>query len=198
MKRLAPLAVAILLAACQPAYLKSGGPNPDSPYFSIPVDSEVVLHKDVTFPAYQKDMFFQKGKTSDYAGVNQWLPYCALSVHAKTQVPQSVQADSFVVEKVVRKFLFQLAAADMQVAQLDRSGFQQWQVLATVMELSSTRQPGVVQMTCAAWGLPQDISNVTLNTIRQALGEVATLKLAGTQGIRPVTGRPRDSKGSAY
>lgn len=198
MKRLTPLALVIFLAACQPAYLKSGQPNPDSPNFDIPVDSELVLHKDVTFPAYRKDMFFQNGKTSDFVGINQWLPYCALTVHAKTQVPQIVKADSFVVQKVVRKFLFQLAAADVQVAQLDRSGFQEWQVLATVMELSSNHQPGVVQMTCAAWGLPQDISNVTLNTIRQALGDVATLNVADLRGSRPNTGQPRDSKGSGY
>jgi hypothetical protein len=199
MKRLTPLAVTILIAACQPAYLKGGQPNPDSPYFDIPVDSELVLHKDVTLPPYQKDLFFQNGKVSDYAGVNKWHPYCALSVHAKTQVPQIVKADSFVVEKVGRQFLFQLAAADFQVAQLDRGGgFQQWQVLATVMEISSDRQPGVVQMTCAAWGLPQDMSNVTLNTIRKALGEAATLKVADIHGTRPATGGPTDSKGPGY
>lgn len=198
MKRPTTLALAILLAACQPAYLKSGQPNPDSPYFSIPVDSKVVLHREVTFPAYRKDMFFQNGKVSDFAEVNKWLPYCAISVHAKTQVPQIVKADTFVVKKVVRKFLFTLAKAEFQVAQLDRSGFQEWQVLATIMELSSGRQPSVVQMTCAAWGLPQDISNVTLNSIRKALGDMVTLQVADNQGPRPVTGQPRDPKGSGY
>ena len=198
MKHLALLAVAIFLGSCQPAYLKSGQPNPDSPNFDVPVDSELVLHKDVTFPPYRKDMFFQKGKTSDYAAVNQWLPYCALSIDVKNKIPQIVKADRFVVQKVERKFLFQLAAADVQVAQLDPSGFQEWQVLATVMELSSDRQPGVVQLTCAAWGLPQDISNVTLNTIRQALGDVATLNVADLGQSRSSTGQPRDSKGSGY
>ena len=143
-------------------------------------------------------MFFQNGKVSDFAGINKWLPYCALSVHAKTKVPQIVKADTFVVQKVVRKYLFTLAKADFQVAQLDRSGVDEWRVLATVMELSSERQPGVVQMTCAAWGLPQDISNVTLNNIRKALGDVVTLEVADNQGPRPVTGQPRDSKDSGY
>ncbi len=198
MKRLVLFSLAILLAACQPVYLKSGEPNPDSPYFEVPVDSKFVLNRDVTFPAYHKDMFFQNGKVSDFAGVNKWLSYCALSVHAKTQVPQIVKADTFVVEKVVRKFLFTLAKAEYQVAQLDRSGVNEWRVLATVMELSSKRQPGVVQMTCAAWGMPQDISNVTLNSIRKALGDVVTLQVADIQGPRPLTGQPRDSKGSGY
>lgn len=198
MKRLTLSALAMLLAACQPAYLKSGQPNPDSPYFEVPVDSEFVLNTDVTFPAYQKDMFFQNGKVSDFGGVNRWLPYCALSVHAKTQVPQIVKADTFVVQKVMQKYLFTLAKAELQVAQLKRHDVDEWRVLATVMELSSERQPGVVRMTCAAWGLPQDMSNVTLNSIRKAFGDVVTLKLADIQGARPVTGQPRDSKGSGY
>jgi hypothetical protein len=198
MKRLTLFPLALLLAACQPAYLKSGQPNPNSPYFEVPVDSKFVLNTDVTFPAYQKDMFFQNGKVSDFAGVNKWLPYCALSVHAKTKVPQIVKADTFLVQKVAQKFLFTLAKADFQVAQLDRSGNDEWRVLATVMELSSARQPGVVRMTCAAWGLPQDMSNVTLNSIRKALGDAVTLEVADNQGPRPVTGQAKNPKGSGY
>lgn len=171
--------IAILLTACQPAYLSDGRPNPSSVYFEIPVDSKFVLRKDVTFPPYRKDMFFQNGKLSDYSGVNRWTAYCALSLHAQRHVPFTVKTDTFVAKKVSRQYLFQLAGAPVQVAgQFDRGGFQEWRVLATVVELSSDTQPEVVKMTCAEWGLPQDTSNVTLNGIRKSFGDFVELEIA--------------------
>jgi hypothetical protein len=173
------LTAAMLLTACQPAYLSDGRPNPDSVYFEIPVDSKFVLRKDVTFPAYRKDMFFQNGKLSDYAAVNKWIAYCALSLHAQRQVSFTVKPDTFVAKKVSREYLFQLAGAPLQVAaQLDHGGFQEWRVLATVIELSSDRQPEVAKMTCAQWGTPQDLSNVTLNGIRKSFGDFVQLEIA--------------------
>ena len=173
------LTAAMLLTACQPAYLRDGQPNPDSVYFEIPVDSKFVLRKDVTFPAYRKDMFFQNGKVSDYAGVNKWVAYCALSLHAQRHVSFTVKPDTFAAKKVSREYLFQLASVPLQVAaQLDRDGFQEWRVLATVVELSSESQPEVTKMTCAQWGLPQDLSNVTLNGIRKSFGDFVQLDIA--------------------
>lgn len=173
------LTAAMLLTACQPAYLRDGQPNPDSVYFEIPVDSKFVLRKDVTFPAYRKDMFFQNGKVSDYAGVNKWVAYCALSLHAQRHVSFTVKPDTFAAKKVSREYLFQLASVPLQVAaQLDRDGFQEWRVLATVVELSSESQPEVTKMTCAQWGLPQDLSNVTLNGIRKSFGDFVQLEIA--------------------
>ena len=173
------LTAAMLLTACQPAYLRDGQPNPDSVYFEIPVDSKFVLRKDVTFPAYRKDMFFQNGKVSDYAGANKWVAYCALSLHAQRHVSFTVKPDTFAAKKVSREYLFQLASVPLQVAaQLDRDGFQEWRVLATVVELSSESQPEVTKMTCAQWGLPQDLSNVTLNGIRKSFGDFVQLEIA--------------------
>lgn len=191
--RFALLTFAILLTACQPAYLSNGQPNPNSPYFEIPVDSKFVLRKDVTFPPYRKDMFFQNGKLSDYSGVNEWTAYCALSLHAQRRVPFTVKADTFVAKKVSREYLFQLASGPVQVAaQRDRGGFQEWRVLATVFELSSDSQPEVARMTCAEWGSPQDQSNVTLNGIRTSFGDFVELQIAGlhTPSTRPAGRSP--------
>jgi hypothetical protein len=198
--RFALLPVAMLLAACQPAYLSDGQPNPASVYFEIPVDSKFVLRKDVTFPPYRKDMFFQNGKLSDYSGVNRWIAYCALSLHAQRKVPFTVKADTFVAKKVSRQYLFQLARASFQVAeQFDRDGFQEWRVLATVAELSSDSQPEVARMTCAQWGLPQDLSNVTLNGIRKSFGDFVQLEIADLHAPSTSPGKQsRLSGGASY
>lgn len=191
--RFALFTVAILLTACQPAYLSDGQPNPNSVYFEIPVESKFVLRKDVTFPPYRKDMFFQNGQVSDYSRVNKWTAYCALSLYAQRQIPFTVKADTFVAKKVSREYLFQLAAAPLQVAaQFDRDGFQEWRVLATVVELSSGTQPEVAKMTCAQWGLPQDLSNVTLSGIRKSFGHLVQLELADLR--RPSTSSGKQSR----
>lgn len=197
--RFALLTVAILLTACQPAYLNDGQLNAGSVYFEIPVDSKFVLHKDVTFPAYRKDMFFQNGRVSDYAGVNRWGAYCALSLHAQRQIPFTVRADTFIAKKVSRQYLFQLASAPVQVAQFDRDGFQEWRVLATVAELSSAAQPEVARMTCAEWGLPQDLSNVTLSGIRKSFGDFVQLQVVDIRAPSASPGKQsRLTGGNSY
>jgi hypothetical protein len=52
-----------------------------------------------------------------------------------------------------------------------------YEVLATVMEIGSARQPEVRALTCASWTLPQGRSNLTVEQIRRALGAYVTLEL---------------------
>lgn len=177
--RITLLICVVLLAGCQPAYLSDGQPNPNSPYFEIPVESKFVLHQTLTVPAYSRNVFFQRGQVLLFYYVNEFMDYCALTVYAKRKVPQTIKPDTFVVTKVYREYLYQLADAPVIVAQAfqDKDG-ETWHVLATQMELQAKNQPDVIRLTCAAWGLPQDISNVTLAGIRKSLGAIATLELA--------------------
>jgi hypothetical protein len=169
----------MLLVSCQPAYLKDGRPNEDSPYFEVPVDSKLVLNQTLTVPAYARNVFFQRGQVLPFYYVNEFIDYCALTVYAQKQVPQTIKPDTFVVTKVYREYLYQLAQASLMVAQAfqDDDG-ESWYVLATQMELQAKNQSDVIRLTCAAWGLPQDISNVTVAGIRKSLGQIATLELA--------------------
>lgn len=197
--RITLLICAVLLVSCQPAYLKDGRPNENSPYFEIPVDSKVVLHQTLTVPAYTRNVFFQRGQVLLFYYVNEFIDYCALTVYAKKQVPQTVKPDTFVVTKVYREYLYDLADASVVLAQAfqDDDG-ETWHVLATQMELQAKNQPDVIRLTCAAWGLPQDISNVTLAGIRKSLGEIATLELADTKGSRAGGSAGSRQQGSGY
>ncbi len=195
--RLALFICAMLLVSCQPAYLKDGRPNEHSPYFEIPVESKFVLHQTLTVAAYTRNVFFQRGQVLPFYYVNEFTDYCALTVYAQKQVPQTIKPDTFVVTKVYREYLYQLADASVILAQTfqDKDG-ETWHVLATQMELQAKNQPDVIRLTCAAWGLPQDISNVTLAGIRKSLGEIATLELADIKAPRTggSGGQPRDQR----
>ncbi|NNG14194.1 MAG: hypothetical protein HKM22_03455 [Gammaproteobacteria bacterium] len=48
----------------------------------------------------------------------------------------------------------------------------------TVLYLHSDRQPDVFRMTCQHWEAPSDAQHLTIKQIRQALGDLFTLKLA--------------------
>ena len=197
--RITLLICAVFLVSCQPAYLKDGRPNENSPYFEIPVDSKVVLHQALTVPAYARNVFFQRGRVRPFYYVNEFIDYCALTVYAQKQVPQTIKPDTFVVTKVYREYLYQLADASLIVAQTfqDKDG-ETWHVLATQMELQAKNQPDVIRLTCAAWGLPQDISNVTLAGIRKSLGEIATLELADSKAPRAGGSAGSRHQGSGY
>jgi hypothetical protein len=189
-----------LLVGCQPAYLKDGRPNENSPYFEIPVGSKFVLHQTLTIRPYSRNVFFQNGRALPFFDVNEFIDYCALTLYAQKQAPQTVKPDTFTVTKVYREYLYQLASAPVVLAQMfqDKDG-DTWHVLATQMELQAKDQPDVIRLTCAAWGLPQDISNVTLAGIRKSLGDVATLELADSKapGAGGSGGQPR-RQGTGY
>ena len=189
----------MLLIGCQPAYLKDGRPNENSPYFEIPVESKLALHQTLTVPPYTRNVFFQGGRVRPFYYVNEFIDYCALTVYAQKQVSQTIKPDTFVVTKVYRQYLYELANTSVMLAQAfqDDDG-DTWHVLATQMELQSKEQPDVIRLTCAAWGLPQDISNVTLAGIRKSLGEIATLEIAEIKAPQASGGSQPRRQGSGY
>ncbi len=195
--RIVFLVCTVLLAGCQPAYLKNGRPNENSPYFEVTVQSRFVLHQTLTIPPYRRNIYFQHGKAMPFYEVNEFIEYCALTLHAQKQVPQTVKPDTFTVTKVYRQYLFQLASATMAQV-FERGNGEPWQVLATQMELRSETQPDVIRMTCAAWGLPQELSNVTVAGIRSSLGNIVTLELADLEAPMTPTAPQRRRPRSGY
>lgn len=192
------LVCTIALAACQPVYLKNGQPDENSPYFEVPVQSKFTLHQALTISPYRRHIYFQHGKVLPFYEVNEFVDYCALTLHAQRQVPQIVKPDTFVVAKVYREYLYQLADAAMVVAQIMGSDDgETWHVLATQMEMRSETQPDVVRMTCARWGLPQEMSNVTVAGIRKSLGDIATLELDDTRAPVAPTIKPQRRRGDS-
>lgn len=176
-----PLVHALLLvaslAACETAY-KDGLPNERSAEFWVPVGSKLVLRRSIEIPPGQGSAHLQDGKLLPWYHVNQYAPYCALALQAGREVAQSVGPDDFVVRKVSQRFLFTLAQARLVRAKRESSDAMTYEVLATVIQVHSERQPEVRALTCASWGLPQGRSYLTVAQIRRALGAYFALELA--------------------
>jgi hypothetical protein len=141
--------------------------------------------------AGQSDVFFQNGRSMDWRAVNRYLPYCALKVASKQEAVQPIHPDAFVVRKSYTERFFNLVrvddALDVQpatfgsimagAAGLDHDGGMEYEVVATVMELSSEGQPDVTALICADWGVPQNASYITVYKIRRALGTFFKIEL---------------------
>ncbi|MFQ5993917.1 MAG: hypothetical protein ACE5K1_02385 [Acidiferrobacterales bacterium] len=185
-------AVSVLLAGCQTVV-----GNENSVYYRVPVDSTLVLTRTVMVPAKHDRIYFRKGKMLTWDQIDQYQPYCVLQLFTKKDVPQTVKPGEFVVQKVYSQTYFQLAQdARVHVARFDEGGIQEYRVVVTVMELFSNSQPDVLKMKCGKWGLPQDISNVTINMIRQELAGVFSLELAEAGTPAPASGRRRETSPS--
>ena len=166
----------IWLTGCQGSLLQMEA-DENSRYFRIPVDSKLILQQALVVPARSDRLYFQKGRVSQFQYVNEYLPYCALSLYAKKDAEYRIAPDTFIVRKMHRQHLFDLAMAPPLFAQLEPGGGMTYQVVATLMEIRSVKQPDVIRMTCANWGIPQDIAHLTLGQMREALGDWFLLKL---------------------
>ncbi len=185
MQRFLLLLVAALLTACHGYYQRHIYGNENSPYFYVPVDSMLVVTTPITIPAKTEHVFFQDNKLMPIRDVNRYLPYCEIQVSAARSSTQTIEPDEFVIFKVYQLNKFQLARGNFIYAGMrDDSGGEDFEVVATVMELYSERQPQVRRLLCAAWGLPQSMSFVTVRMIREQLAGYFDLHLQ--MGDKPV------------
>jgi hypothetical protein len=182
MRALALLIAAGLLAGCETAY-KDGVPDERSPWFFVPAGSKLVLHRSIQAEPGATKAYLQDGKLRPWYDVNQYGPYCAISVGSRRLEP-----DVFVVRSFSHHPLFTLAAAPAGGLQrVDRkssdSDGMTYEVLAAAMDIHSERQPEARGMTCASWCLPQGRMCLTVADIRRSLGSYFTLEL-------PASGKP--------
>lgn len=178
MQRFLILVVAVLLTACQGYYQRHIHGNENSSYFYVPVDSVLVLARPVTIPSHTEHVFFQSNKLMPIRDVNRYLPYCEIQVSAARSSTQTIEPDEFIIFKVYQLNKFQLAKDGfIHAGMRDDSGGEDFEVVATVMELYSERQPHVRRLLCAAWGLPQSMSFVTVRIIREQLAGYFDLRL---------------------
>jgi hypothetical protein len=172
------LVLVALAAACETAY-KDGVPNERSSWFQVPPGSKLVLHRRLDVPPFQHAAYLQQGRLLPWYDVNLHAPYCALGLQGNREAARSVDPGEFVVRRVSLQSLFMLAAGPlMRVARDRNDDGMTYEVVATVMELSSGEQAEVRSLTCASWGLPQGRSYLTVEQIRGALGSYVTLNLA--------------------
>ena len=178
MKRSLSLFALLVLCACQSTPL----PREESPFYTLPAGSQLILHKDLTIPAGRASVFIQVDPMSTVPGVYSFAPYCIFEVYKVKETPQYVKAGTFTVRKVRRED-YSAAVYGLQHARFMFSdGGPNYLVYATVMYLESIEQPEAYRLTCQHLEVPPQMPHhLTISQIRAALGNLLTLKLPDAQ-----------------
>lgn len=127
---------------------------------------------------------FEKGL---FGGYNDYYPFCYFELDDIAKTEQFIEPDTFTVTRVYRDETDMIVQAPPRVASLISVGGDadygiNMIVQTTVMRLHSSRQPKVKMLVCAGgFDLPPFARLPTVEEIRLALGNIATLSLAGEQ-----------------
>lgn len=177
----------IFLTACQSAYLPDGRPNENSTLLEVSAGSRLVINRKLTIQPYQHAIFLQNGKVYEFSGINKYDTYCAISVDGRHDAIKSIEQGIYVVKRTYKELVFQVAraTAGFITVMRDNDTSNDWHVMATMMDISSTQNSQRLKVTCASWGLPQDTHNLTVKGIRRSFGEVISLDISGSETNTP-------------
>jgi len=178
MKKIILLLSCLALAACQ--YVPPR--DISSPFFSPPAGSTLRLTRQLTIPANDAGVMIQYGQPQ-YSSwkLDQYYPHCDFELRTRAPRQQVVEPDTFTVTRTVREIENVLLAPAI-VASSDSANGPPHENYMTVLYLHSDRQPDVLRMTCQYWEDPNDGQHLTIKQIREALGDLFILELAGPAG----------------
>lgn len=175
-------ALAALLVGCRSVQIEESAGGPWTP---IPPGSTLTLNRPVQVPLDQARVFFRDGQVSS-AGANQG-PGCGLEVRALSRnAPQTIAPQTFQVSRV-QLYWAEVAhrvrpgAVRLQLAEVGggggspmiQEGYHFW---------LQGRDTNVMRLTCL--GMLDEMWKsrpITLDEIRHALGDLATLRVAPVQ-----------------
>ena len=167
------------LSACSHNVVK----DEDSAFYSVPVGSTLVLNQQVNIRGDQVAVYLQNGQLKQYDEVDFYTPNCKFEIYTMSELPRTVQADTFEVIKVEDEIessslqkTTHLAALGNALAlgMLDRSYMFNY---ATLMYLNSDKQKDVCRLTCQHWEDVKDDRFLTIKQMRAAMGDIFTLKI---------------------
>ena len=169
MKWILILFIIFTLTACE-SLLVDG-----TPFVEAPLNSRLVLKQELEIPSGQVAVYIQDGKIVTAKGVRVRRPNCKFEIRTIEDRVRKVMPDEF---RIIRYFLdrnfvssgaVMLASVGMVFAD---SGGATAEVYTTEMFLHSENQPDVLRLSCEHWEDPADGTYLTLDEIKQALGQV--------------------------
>ncbi len=164
-------------------------PDPSSRFYMPPVGTVVRINQKLTVPGGWARVFLQRGETVSYGDLDRYFPSCNFELYTVDEMPQLIQPGSYTIVQVRRRDEEIVRSRPVQYASrwllADSGGMDSGpsMVMRTVrMKLESDAQPGMYMMTCRG-GMddPPNAIEVSINEMRVALGEKATIVLPEEQ-----------------
>jgi hypothetical protein len=173
-KIIIPVLLLVGLAACAPAISR----DETSYFYSVPVGSTIELKQTVTILPEQVAVLMQYGQYRTESNLDKYYPHCKFEIYSIAETRRTVQPDRFTIIRVVDSMeeTTQLPMQPLASLNFSAGGPSVYNYI-TEMYLRSDRQPGVYRMTCMHWESIIDDRYLTVQQMREAMGELFTLEL---------------------
>ena len=156
----------------------------DSPYYPYPNGVRLILNQTLEIPPDSATVRLQYGQVVARNGVQEQDPYCIFELSTVAAGPQQVSPDEFSVTRVERSTSTIARSESLPTGLVrvnmgnDSSGPSHY-YYKTEFFLHSDSQPNVLAMTCQSNQNYTPIKrHLTLEEIRQALGNIFTMRLS--------------------
>ncbi|MBT8129592.1 MAG: hypothetical protein HKO86_06835 [Gammaproteobacteria bacterium] len=168
--------VVVLLTACESSQTVR---DEDSQYYSVPLGSTFALNTGITIQPDNTSVYLQFGNIETVGNIDFYKPHCKFELYTISEQARQVEPDTFTVTRIVDQ-REDVSLEWPRYAALAMGGYDGPVHLtySTTMYLDSKMQPDVFRMTCKRWDWPATGEYLSINEMRQALGDYFTLTLA--------------------
>jgi hypothetical protein len=167
---------AAVLSACGNSQVVK---DENSQFYSVLPGSTFTLNREITIQPDNTAVYLQYGKIEPVSNVGFYKPHCKFELYKISEQARVVKPDTFVVTKVVDQ------SEDVSTKWPTYAGLGMAYgdgpvhlTFSTTMYLESKVQPDVFRINCKRWDDPATGEYLSINEMRQALGDYFTLTLA--------------------
>ena len=182
MRKLLTFLLTLFLSAC------ATGPYPvTSPYYQIPLGSQVTLKQALTIPPNKARVYFQYGKVIKEREKDKYYPHCWFLSWKSLDTAQTIKPDNFTVIKTQKYENVVQLPTSYQLAGLygtigiglgmNDDGGPTAVEFITQLTIHSDTQPDIRQFACNHWDHPVNGEHLTVAEMQKALGEIVEIKL---------------------
>ena len=157
--------LSMLLGACQSIPTNNLGRLPTGTVFH--------LNKPLRLYPSQVAIYFQFGQIVHPNTVDDYKPNCTIEVKHKLAHEQSIQPDTFRIDKV--RYQADHAGSPYYSNYASFGAAPSFQEYATEIYLHSANQPNVYKLSCQHLEDPMDARHLHVTEMQQALGEIITI-----------------------
>ena len=170
------LFIAAFLAACDDSRVVG---DEDSTFFSVPPGSTFTLNREITIQPHQTSVYLQNGEILLVRNVDFYRPHCKFELFTISEQARVVEPDTFVVTRIIDQREDVSTHWPLYASLSVMGGNGPMHITySTTMYLESQQQPDVLRMNCKQWDWINTGEFLSINQMRQALGDYFTLTLA--------------------
>jgi len=171
--KVALLLMSLLLVGCAPQAIRQA----DSPWYRLPVGSELVLRRDLPLRARHARVFLQFGEVAGQGNLDQYYPSCNFEMRTLHDQPSQIRAGTFRVtgfsegyEQLVHSTSPALTRPQLALVFVDHASLSVNRYVH--YPLAAPEQPDLLRFTCRGGqaDLPEALPP-SLGEIRQTVGD---------------------------